>query len=244
MFLVLIGGIGLCLYTGLVPSAFCGVLAVLMVLMLIVGRRAAPRMALASGIGVWLAVTALFLATSRLADARAAAHAARFSVATLDRVLTPLPVNPLCWELMLVQTAGDRYFLRRAMLSLAPPAPPSATRWSSGSVSRRLADSSRSKARKTSSGMASCPFRVHSSNIYMRAAAKRRCSCISRARLGSRNARAAGSSATCGMTASRSSALRNWNLRRRRRIATLKCRLGRHHAAIYCNNGPLGACRT
>jgi len=39
---------------------------------------------------------------------------------TLDRVLTPLPSNPLCWEVILVQLHAEQYRLRRATLALAP----------------------------------------------------------------------------------------------------------------------------
>jgi inner membrane protein len=38
----------------------------------------------------------------------------------LDRVLTPMPVNPLCWETILVQLDQDQYSLRRAIFALAP----------------------------------------------------------------------------------------------------------------------------
>jgi inner membrane protein len=78
--------------------------------------------ALASGIAAWLGVTFLFLATAAAANARIAILASRAfpSVQLLDRVLTPLPANPICREVIIVQTEGDRYVLRKAMHSLAP----------------------------------------------------------------------------------------------------------------------------
>jgi inner membrane protein len=49
------------------------------------------------------------LATTTFADAR-----------LLDHVLSPLPVNPFCWQVVLVQTDRERWFVRRAALALAP----------------------------------------------------------------------------------------------------------------------------
>lgn len=39
---------------------------------------------------------------------------------TLDRALTPMPANPVCWDVMLALTQGDRYLIRHATWSLAP----------------------------------------------------------------------------------------------------------------------------
>lgn len=39
---------------------------------------------------------------------------------TLDRALTPLPANPVCWDVMLALADGDRYLIRHATWSLAP----------------------------------------------------------------------------------------------------------------------------
>jgi inner membrane protein len=38
----------------------------------------------------------------------------------LDAVLTPMPANPVCWQVLLVQTTDDRWYVRRASFSLAP----------------------------------------------------------------------------------------------------------------------------
>jgi inner membrane protein len=70
---------------------------------------------------VWLLTTTIFAIASRQAIARVDAYALVHMPGwtTVDRVLTPLPMNPLCWEVILIQTQGDRYALRRAMASIA-----------------------------------------------------------------------------------------------------------------------------
>jgi len=38
----------------------------------------------------------------------------------IDHVLTPAPLNPLCWDVLLLETRDDRYSVRSAVLSIAP----------------------------------------------------------------------------------------------------------------------------
>jgi inner membrane protein len=70
----------------------------------------------------------MFATTSAAAGGRTDRLASRyFPEATLyDRILTPMPVNPLCWEIMLVHGEADTIVLRRAMLSLLPTRLPAA----------------------------------------------------------------------------------------------------------------------
>jgi len=118
--LVLIAGIGLSLWTGLVPAAFVALLVLLTLVMLLVGRHATPRKAVLAGIAAWLAVTALFAAAGRVAAKEIEASARAEPGRLLDHVLTPLPANPVCWDVLVIQSDGDRYTLRQGMLSLAP----------------------------------------------------------------------------------------------------------------------------
>jgi inner membrane protein len=64
--LALIGGIVLSVGTQLVPPALCVVLVVVTIAMLAVGRWLSPRRALASGVGVWLVTTAIFIVASQV----------------------------------------------------------------------------------------------------------------------------------------------------------------------------------
>ena len=90
--------------------------------MLLLGFRAKPQTALAGGVALWLTVTATFAVCSHLAARRVDTFAAKLfpDARLVDRVLTPMPANPLCWEVMLVQTQDGSVVARRTMLALAP----------------------------------------------------------------------------------------------------------------------------
>lgn len=126
--LVLVAGIVLSVMTQLVPPALCFILAALTLAMLAVGKFARPKPALLASISVWLAITTVFAFASRIADGYVITTSGQqFPQARiLDRTLTPLPANPLCWALILTQTEGNEYVLRSAMLSLAPTLLPAA----------------------------------------------------------------------------------------------------------------------
>jgi inner membrane protein len=119
---VLAIGIGLALFTGFVPLLPTIVLIVLIAAMLLLGWRARPQVALLGGVALWLAVTAMFVISSQVAAHRvdALAAAAFPDSRSIDHVLTPMPANPLCWEVMLVQTRDETVVARRTMLALAP----------------------------------------------------------------------------------------------------------------------------
>jgi inner membrane protein len=119
---VLAMGIGLAAFTGFVPLLPAITLTVVIAAMLLIGFRAKAHTALACGVALWLAVTATFAVCSHLAARRVDALAATLfpEARLLDRVLTPMPANPLCWEVMLVQTQDNSVITRRTMLALAP----------------------------------------------------------------------------------------------------------------------------
>lgn len=105
-----------------VPWSLEWLLAAYLAAMLLVGRWLRPRAALLGGVAAWMGVTLLFFIGSRIADARIAAVAQQSfpAAVTLDRVLTPLPVNPLCHDVLLLQTEKEQYVVRKAVQSLAP----------------------------------------------------------------------------------------------------------------------------
>jgi inner membrane protein len=119
---VLALGIGVALFTGLVPLLPALALIVIVAAMLLLGLRARQPVALLGGVALWLAVTATFAVSSQLAGRRVEALAATLfpGARSIDHVLTPMPTNPLCWEVMLVQTQADYVVARRTMLALAP----------------------------------------------------------------------------------------------------------------------------
>ena len=119
---VLAIGIGLALFTGLVPLLPAIVLIILIAAMLLLGWRAKSSVALVGGIALWLGVTVMFAVSSQLAARRVEALAATTfpGARSIDHVLTPMPANPLCWEVMLVQMQDETVIARRSMLALAP----------------------------------------------------------------------------------------------------------------------------
>jgi inner membrane protein len=120
--LALAAGVALAFFSGMVPAPNAGALVVLTLTLLLLARYARPALALGSGVALWLATTFTFAAMSNVAAARVdAAAAQRFpDEALVDRVVTPMPVNPVCWEVILIERGEDDVALRRAMLSLAP----------------------------------------------------------------------------------------------------------------------------
>jgi inner membrane protein len=120
--LLLLVGMGLVFFTGMVPKTLALTFTLLIGVMLIVGRICRPNVALATGVAFWLGVTAMFAIGSSIAAGQVRRHAAQVSpdLRLLDAALSPMPANPLCWEVMLVQTDARDVTLRRAMLSLAP----------------------------------------------------------------------------------------------------------------------------
>lgn len=108
--------------SGFVPWLPAALFVALLLLSLAAGRLLPARIALLAGVVLWLSVTGLFLAAGHAAARRVDALAqAQFPRAmTWDHVLTPMPADPLCWELLLVQREADQYLVRTARLSLAP----------------------------------------------------------------------------------------------------------------------------
>jgi inner membrane protein len=90
--------------------------------MLAAGRWLRPAVALGCGIGLWLGVTAVFGIAGRVAGERLDALAmAQFPQShTLDRVLTPTPADPVCWDAWLVQAQPGAEVMRQARISLLP----------------------------------------------------------------------------------------------------------------------------
>lgn len=90
--------------------------------MLAAGRWLRPGIALACGIALWLMVTGLFAVAGRIATLRLDAAAARAFPGshTLDRVLTPTPADPVCWDAWLVQAHDAAETMRQARISLLP----------------------------------------------------------------------------------------------------------------------------
>jgi inner membrane protein len=120
--LALVAGASLSVATGMVPVTMCAVLIAVTIVMLILGRRAMPLTALTTSLVLWFAINAGFMYSSAVAGERVTALATTTfgGERLLDHVLSPMPVNPFCWQVVLVQADQERWFVRRAALALAP----------------------------------------------------------------------------------------------------------------------------
>jgi inner membrane protein len=106
---------------GLDPMA-CGAV-VLAVALVWLGRRTLPRTASQVSAVLVAAVFLMFVWAGRVAAHRTDAVArSKFpDYRTLDKVLSPTPGDPLCWDVLLLQIRDDEYVVRHAYLSIASP---------------------------------------------------------------------------------------------------------------------------
>ena len=122
--------VGLALAVGVLAVTAFGVVAmpavilfvVLAGVMLAAARWLPPPAALGVGILLWLGVTATFAVAGRVAAGRLESLAqVQFPHShTLDRVLTPTPADPVCWDAWLVQAQPGQEVMRQARISLLP----------------------------------------------------------------------------------------------------------------------------
>jgi inner membrane protein len=122
VWLTMVIAIGLVLFTGMVPRPIGAIYSLLVVAMLFVGWRTRPSVALTAGVSLWLGTTLMFVLAAQSAKSRIEEIVAeQFTDSELlDHVVTPMPSNPFCWEIMLVQKEADNAVLRRAMFARAP----------------------------------------------------------------------------------------------------------------------------
>jgi inner membrane protein len=85
------------------------------------GRSTPPTAALASALAT-VCVTALLVIAGHAAAQNIDSVAARDFPGdrVIDHVLSPIPTNPFCWDVLLLETHGNRYIARHGMLSNAP----------------------------------------------------------------------------------------------------------------------------
>jgi inner membrane protein len=107
-------GVGLCWFHELVPRVMAVVVTLVAVLSALASRRATPWARVALSAGSTAAVALTFAVTGALArsEVRRASTSAFPQAITHDVVLTPMPADPLCWQVVLVQTEGERYVAR------------------------------------------------------------------------------------------------------------------------------------
>ena len=114
--------IAVCFTSGLVPLPLALLMTLLTVAMLWIGRRAAPQIALLSGIAAWFGVTTAFAISHGIVRQQLQSFVVQRwpAVTVLDYVLTPMPANPVCWDVMLPMIDGNEYVIRHGTWSLLP----------------------------------------------------------------------------------------------------------------------------
>jgi inner membrane protein len=120
--LALLAGLCLGVLSHLVPTLpYIGFMA-LTVILLVVGSRAPARAAAITSAAAMLAVTATFVVSGQVAARTVTTLAATDFPGgrVIDHVLSPGPMNPLCWDVLLLEIRGDRYAVRHGVLSNAP----------------------------------------------------------------------------------------------------------------------------
>ena len=120
--LVLAAGLAVCLFSQRVLPAWSAGYVVLVIALLLVGARTSARTAALMSAVAGLLVTVVFVLAGGVAGHRVdAIAAAEFpGDRVVDRVLSPAPMNPLCWDVLVLQTHGDRYSVRYGALSNLP----------------------------------------------------------------------------------------------------------------------------
>ena len=113
--------------TRLLSVGSCAVLLIGALALDLLGRRMSAVSASRLSVGVAVSVTLAFVWAGQVAAQHADALAQELfgrvrdgAGRALDHVLTPMPVNPMCWDVWLLGTRGERYIARHVVLSIAP----------------------------------------------------------------------------------------------------------------------------
>lgn len=98
--------------------------------LVLLGRRASPRVAVTVAVAGCIGVVSMFFVSSVLATrAVHASAAARFAGETaIDEVMTPAPMQPACWDVVSMRRSEDRYFARQATATPWSGSPPRCVR--------------------------------------------------------------------------------------------------------------------
>jgi inner membrane protein len=109
-------------YRPLVPRGHALILLLLTLMLLIVARKVSPYVRMLLAGWSFLLLVGLFVFESRRAKEIAAEHAgpAFPHARSLDIVATPMPANPFCWNILLVQEEGAAYVVRFGRVATWP----------------------------------------------------------------------------------------------------------------------------
>src|SRR5262245_56779028 len=119
---VVLLGVGMCCMRELVPRSMAVVTTLIAAVTALASRRATPRTRVLVSGGAGLLVLVAFATFGSLArsEVRRASSASFPRAETHDIVLTPLPADPLCWQVVLLQTEGESYVARTGIVAAVP----------------------------------------------------------------------------------------------------------------------------
>jgi inner membrane protein len=122
LWLVLVAALGALWYRPFVPRGNALALGLLTLGLLVLARRRTPfaRTLIASAGFALVGVAFVVGSRSVKQRVRARAESAFPAAHTLDVVATPMPANPFCWSVLLLQTEGDEYAVRIGRAALWP----------------------------------------------------------------------------------------------------------------------------
>ncbi|MEI9949267.1 MAG: metal-dependent hydrolase [Pseudomonadota bacterium] len=114
LWLILCVALGALWYRPIVPRGQAVVLSLLTMALLAAARKLSPYARLLLASSSFLLLAALFVLGSRRAKeiVREQAALAFPSARSVDIVVTPMPANPFCWSVLLVQVDGPAYVVR------------------------------------------------------------------------------------------------------------------------------------
>lgn len=122
LWVMLVAAVGALWYRPLVPRAHAIGLSGLTLGLLLLARKREPMARLLLALSGFLLVVLTFVTGSRRAKESVAESAHRLfpGAATLDIVATPMPSNPFCWSVILVERDRNQYWVRLGRAAIFP----------------------------------------------------------------------------------------------------------------------------
>lgn len=120
--LVVVVGVGLCWLRDFVPRSMAGLATIFAVGSALASRKAtqAMRVVVSAGLTTIVALTFAICGAATRGNVTQATAVMFPHARTHDAIMNPMPVAPFCWQVMLVQTEGERYVVRTAVAATLP----------------------------------------------------------------------------------------------------------------------------
>jgi inner membrane protein len=119
---IVLFGVGMCWLREFVPRSMAFLATFLLCVTALLGFRATStrRVVVSAAAGTAVLLTFVGLGSLARGDVERASVASFPRAATHDIVLTPMPADPFCWQVVLVQTEGTSYVARTGVVAVTP----------------------------------------------------------------------------------------------------------------------------